>query len=154
MKKVIYVIIIMVLLLIGCGKKENEVEKENVLSMKLVEIEQIEAIKFVQGEGTMRHIVACNKEEGQKDIEAVMDVFDKVSSEGELDESYKKEGFSKLYLPSIEIVCSSGDEIIIKWEIQEGKLIYGEEEYYISKELAQELYDVFIKYNPYMNGRI
>ena len=81
-------------------------------------------------------------------------MFGKVSSEGEGFENYKLEGCNFLYFPSIEIVSSSGDEMIITWEMQEGKLMYGDETYYISTELAKGLYDIFTKYNPYMNGKI
>lgn len=48
----------------------------------------------------------------------------------------------------------SGDSIEIEWKIHKGILVYDDVEYYINKTLGKELYEIFTKYNPLVNGGI
>lgn len=139
--------------LTGCsGDKTSTKSVENALSKQLSESGQIDSVIFVQGQGINSHRGGCDKEDSAEDIVALINVFMQVSSDGEAFDEYKSEGFHKLNTPSIIINYTSGESDTIEWEIGKGILVHNETEYYIDKQQAQKLYDVFTKYNPYVTG--
>ncbi|MGN0369912.1 MAG: hypothetical protein ACI4EW_05145 [Butyrivibrio sp.] len=149
MKKIACILVLMIIFMVGCTKSKPE-KVENSLSM-IYDDEEIIEIVFVQGKGVMRDPVPC---EDAEDISSVTKIFEKVSSDGEPDANYDKSGLWSLYEPSIELVKSSGEKIVIDWKIDEGILVCDDDEYYISNELAQDLCTIFTDYNPYSNNRI
>ncbi len=121
---------------------------ENALSEQLKSVDEIESIIFIQGGVVAGCSGGVTKEDCAEDIEAVYEIFTRISSDGESFKDYMTEGFHRLYEPAIKIVYSSEESIRIEWKIQEGIFVYNETEYYIDRELAQKLYDIFTKYCP------
>lgn len=146
MKKVISIFVIfiaMMAIVIGCASEQVD----NALSEELEESSKIENVTFLLGGGVMG-TGKVTKEDCVEDIELLLDIFKKVSSDGEVYKEYEEEGFYKLYYPSICIEYSSGEVININWEIEKGILTYNDTDYYVDKEKGKEIYDVFIKYCP------
>lgn len=157
MKKIILIttaVLLIITTACGCSKTKPENDIVDNCLIEKFPAEEITTIVFVQGKGTMRDAVRCNRDENAEDIDSVVEIFGKVSSDGEPSENYDKSGLWSLNYPSIEIDFSSGNEMIIEWEMDDGILIYDGEEYYISNKLARELYSIFTKYNDYNNNRI
>ncbi len=71
--------------------------------------------------------------------------------DGEPFKEYMTEGFHVLRNPRMKILYSSEDVVVINWKIGSGILEYNGVEYYIDKEKAQKLDDIFTKYCPYYN---
>ena len=152
MKKILSLLFVMMMsiaVLSGCSNGEVE----NNLAEQL-ELDNVESIAFLQAGGMIGASGKAVQEDNAGDIDAVLDIFAKVTSDGEPFEEYKSEGFYKLYYPSIMIRYSPEEYVVIKWEIGKGILIYNDVEYYINKEYGKELYDIFSKYCPYTNGML
>ncbi len=137
-------IAVAIFLLVGRG--DNAVE--NNLAEQLKCIEEIESFAFVQSGyvGGWADIEDC-----ADDVEVVLDIFAMVSSDGKPFEEYI-DGFHVLRNPRMMIRYSSGEEVVINWRIGRGILEYNDIEYYIDKQKAQKLYDIFTKYSPYYSG--
>ena len=144
MKKIVSLLMVVMVILsvCSCGGIENS------LAEQLDSIDQIEYVSFVQGQGMNSSGTRCYSKEHIDDIEAMFEIFSEVSSDGEAFEEYLYEGFHRLDYPSIRIQYLSSDKITVLWEIGTGVLIYDDVEYYIDREHAQQLYDIFTKYSP------
>lgn len=141
MKKILSMLLVVIVVLVGCGSS-------NSLANQLESSDKIEYVAFVQGQGMSSSGMRCYAEENIDDIDEMLAIFSEVSSDGEKFEEYLYEGFHRLDYPSICIQYLSGDTITILWEIGTGVLMYDDVEYYIDREKAQLLYDIFTKYSP------
>lgn len=147
MKKIISILVVVLIAFTGCSN-------ENSLSNQLEDIDQIEYVSFYQ---TMLTGSSCYPEEGLEDIENMLDIFEEVSSDSELYEEnldeYLEKGFDTLYSPVINIHYLSGDMVQIHWKTGIGVLIYNDVEYYIDREHALMLYNIYTKYSPHITGQ-
>lgn len=67
----------------GCSKTKPENDIVDNCLIEKFPAEEITTIVFVQGKGTMRDAVRCNRDENAEDIDSVVEIFGKVSSDGE-----------------------------------------------------------------------
>ncbi len=125
------------------GRVDDTVE--NNLAEQLKGIEEIESFGFFQDyyNGGWGDIEDC-----YEDVEAILNIFSQVSSDGEPFEEYIN-SFYVLRNPRMKIRYSSGEEVVINWKSGRGILVYNDVEYYIDWQKAKELYDIFTKYCPY-----
>ena len=141
MKKIASLLMVVMVVLTGCSCGGVK----NSLAEQLGSIDQIEFVTFNQ---LMQFSAEHYPEDCMDDIEEMMYIFSQVSSDSEQFEEYLSEGFNVLYSANIVIQYKSGEKAMIEWETGTGVLTYNDVEYYIDIELAQTLYDIFIKYNP------
>lgn len=65
----------------GCSKTKPENDIVDNCLIEKFPAEEITTIVFVQGKGTMRDAVRCNRDENAEDIDSVVKIFGKVSSD-------------------------------------------------------------------------
>lgn len=111
---------------------------------------QIKSVQFFQmSKNEMNRYGGKKLESNQneKEIEAIYNIFSKLSTKNPL-KQYSIDGY-QLVEPSIQFVLEGDQVITVEWNLSKGTMVYNNSTYYIEKEDAEDLYELFKTYNDY-----